>query len=207
MNNDERKDIGLEVIAGPDKTSGPDAQAVSPQSTETKIEGAAKPVVLTAAGQATQPLTTHSVPSSAKRQQSEVTVAPNLTDLVTGRLETPEAQKALRERRNLNEVVHGVLLFGLAISTILMLFGLGLDLIRHRDMPTAVPSFVEVFRRVAELRPSGFLALGLLVLVATPIMRVIGSIFAFLYERDWRYAAITFLVLLVVSLSLILGQG
>jgi uncharacterized membrane protein len=200
LNNYDQKDIGQEVI-------GADAQIIPPQSTEAKIEGIAKPVVLTEVGRASQPLLTPSVPSSAKRQQSEVTVAPNLTDLVAGRVETPEDQKAVSQQRNLNEVVHGVLLVGLAISTILMLLGLGLDLIWHRDVPTAVPGFGEVFRRVAELRPSGFLVLGLLVLIATPIMRVVGSIFAFLYERDWRYAAITFLVLVVVSLSLFLGQG
>jgi uncharacterized membrane protein len=49
--------------------------------------------------------------------------------------------------------------------------------------------------------------LGLLVLIATPILRVIGSTLAFLYERDWRYALITFVVLLVVTLSLLLGRG
>lgn len=146
-------------------------------------------------------------PTSNKTQRSPVTVAPNLTDLVAGRLETPEDQRAARQRRNLNDVVHGVLLFGLSVSTLLMLLGLALDLFRHRDVPTAVPGFVDVFRRVMELRPSGFLALGLLVLVATPILRVIGSVFAFLYERDWRFAGITFLVLVVVSLSLLLGHG
>jgi uncharacterized membrane protein len=198
LNNDEQKDIGLEVI---------DPEAIPPQSTAAQIEGTANPVVLTEVGQASRPLTTPSVPSKANRQQLEVTVAPNLTDLVAGRVETPEDQKAVSQQRNLNEVVHGVLLVGLAVSTILMLFGLGLDLIRHRDVPTAVPGFGEVFRRVAELRPSGFLVLGLLVLIGTPIMRVVGSIFAFLYERDWRYAAITLLVLVVVSLSLFLGQG
>lgn len=145
-------------------------------------------------------------PASSTRE-AEVTVAPNLSDLVTGKLETPEEAQAVERRHELNTVVHRVLIVGLAISTILILIGLGLDLVGHRQVPTVAPSFQEVFRRTAELRPSGFLTLGLLVLVATPIMRVIGSTFAFLYERDWRYALITFVVLVVVTLSLLLGQG
>lgn len=162
------------------------------------------PVVLPETEQASHTLAPQPKPSSSK---AEVTVAPNLTDLVAGRIETTEEEEAVRKRRSLNEVVHGILLFGLGSSTILMVVGLVLDFVRHRGLPNAVPTFGEVFRHIAELRPSGFLTLGLLVLVATPILRVIGSLIAFLYEHDWRYAAITLVVLLVVSLSLLLGQG
>ena len=70
-----------------------------------------------------------------------------------------------------------------------------------------MPDFGDVFNRVFALRPSGFLALGLLMLIATPILRVIGSILVFLYERDWRYAGITCLVLAIVIVSLVLGKG
>lgn len=146
-------------------------------------------------------------PTSSQAESSQVTVVPNLSDLVTGRIETAEDEHAVRRSHNLNEVVHHVLIFGLALSTVLILIGLGLDLVDHRQVPANVPGFVETLRRTAALRPSGFLTLGLLVLVATPILRVIGSTLAFIYERDWRYAAITIFVLLVVGLSLLLGQG
>ncbi|KPV49515.1 hypothetical protein SE17_32180 [Kouleothrix aurantiaca] len=107
----------------------------------------------------------------------------------------------------MNEIVHGVLIIGLATSTALMLLGLGLALFYQRDLPTAVPNIGDVLGRVAALRPSGFLALGLLVLIATPILRVVGSIGAFVYERDWRFAAITSLVLAVLAVSLLFGRG
>jgi uncharacterized membrane protein len=154
--------------------------------------------------------TTHT--STATRSptsgQRDVHVAPNLRELVTAApLATPQEVQVARERRDLNEVVHGVLIIGLVISTALMLTGVGLDLFYQRDLPTAVPDIAEVIRRVLGLRPSGFLALGLLVLIATPILRVVGSIGAFLYERDWRFAAVTTLVLAVLSVSLLLGRG
>src|SRR5262245_16949641 len=65
----------------------------------------------------------------------------------------------------------------------LMLAGLGLDLLYRRELPAAIPDLGEVFRRAVALRPSGFLALGLLMLIATPVLRVIGSIIAFCREH------------------------
>lgn len=53
----------------------------------------------------------------------------------------------------------------------------------------------------------GFLALSLSVLIATPIARVFGSLIAFIYERDWRYARITLVVFLIVLTSMVLGRG
>ena len=166
-----------------------------------------KPLVVAAAEPTSQLKEPQTTPPPSKTESSDVTVAPNLSDLVTGKIESAEDEHAARRARTLNEVVHHVLTFGLALSTVLILIGLALDLMDHRPLPTEVPGVAEALRRTVTLRPSGFLTLGILVLVATPILRVIGSTLAFLYERDWRYAAITFFVLVVVSLSLFLGQG
>jgi uncharacterized membrane protein len=137
-----------------------------------------------------------------------VHIAPNIRELVTAApIATPQDVQAAQERRDLNVVVHGVLIIGLAICTALMLIGVGLDLVYQRDLPTSVPDIGEVVSRVLALRPSGLLALGLLVLIATPILRVIGSIGAFLYARDWRFASLTALVLVILLVSLVLGRG
>jgi uncharacterized membrane protein len=143
----------------------------------------------------------------SQRERAQVRVASHVLDLVTIPAPTPQVTEKAREQRDLNAVVHGVLIVGLAISTALMLIGIGLDLFYQQDLPMAVPDLGEVLARVVALRPSGFLALGLLVLIATPILRVVGSIVAFLYERDWRYAGITTMVLLVLIVSLVLGKG
>ncbi|MCL4300547.1 MAG: DUF1634 domain-containing protein [Anaerolineae bacterium] len=168
-----------------------------------------KPVVVLRPKETSKPVLSSpgARPSTTSPDRPQVHVAPNLLDLVTGRSVTPDEQQAAKEQRDLNEIVHQMLVIGLVISTALMLFGLALDLILGREVPTVVPDFGDVFNRVIALRPSGFLTLGLLVLIATPILRVVGSIFAFLYERDWRYAGITCLVLGVVMISLLLGKG
>jgi uncharacterized membrane protein len=148
------------------------------------------------------------VRSSGARQCDNIHIAANLRKLVAATpLATPQEDMLAKERRDLNEVVHSVLIIGLFVSTALMLVGVGLALFYQRDLPTAVPHVGDVIGRVLTLRPSGFLALGLIMLIATPILRVVGSIGAFLYERDWRYAAITSLVLGILVASLMLGRG
>ena len=114
------------------------------------------------------------------------------------------SQQALME---INAVVHRVLILGLGLSTALMLFGLALELIQHGKLPDAMVPLDQIFTQLAALQPAAFLSLGLLTLIATPILRVIGSIIGFVYERDWRYALVTLAVLLVVILSIFIGRG
>ena len=166
----------------------------------------AEPVVV-GQSEATRTLLTAPTRAPSQRERAQVRVAPQVLDLLTIPAPTPQVTEKAREQRDLNQVVHGVLIVGLAISTALILIGIGLDLFYQQDLPMAVPDLGEVLARVVALRPSGFVALGLLVLIATPILRVLGSIVAFLYERDWRYAGITTVVLLVLIVSLVLGKG
>jgi uncharacterized membrane protein len=96
---------------------------------------------------------------------------------------------------------------GLVISSVLMVAGLVLDVWLHRQVPTAVPSISDAIGRVLVGRPSGLLALGLLTLIATPIVRVLGAVAAFAHARDWRYAGISLIVLIIVITSVLLGRG
>ena len=136
-----------------------------------------------------------------------VQISPDLIGLTSGTATSDEEIHGIKERRDLNEVVHRMLIIGLLISTALILVGLVLDIALSREVPTVVPDIHDVFARVAALRPSGFLSLGLLVLIATPIFRVIASIFVFIYERDWRFAVVTFIVFFIVLISVLFGKG
>jgi uncharacterized membrane protein len=51
------------------------------------------------------------------------------------------------------------------------------------------------------LRSRGVIQLGLLLLVATPVARVIFSVFAFAREGDWLYVLLTLIVLGVLLYS------
>jgi uncharacterized membrane protein len=48
-------------------------------------------------------------------------------------------------------------------------------------------------------------AAGLLVLLATPALRIVVACIQFLYERDFKYALVSFGVLAIVVLAYVLG--
>lgn len=112
-----------------------------------------------------------------------------------------------KEKRDLDHLIQPVLAGGVALSSLVMVIGLLLGVIRRLPIPDNLPPFGEIIPLVLSLQPSGWLALGLLLLIATPILRVAGSVIAFLIERDWRYAFITFIVFLIVLSSILLGRG
>src|SRR6266705_1836177 len=62
----------------------------------------------------------------------------------------------------------------------------------------------QVWAGLLVLRPQAVIALGLLLLIATPIVRVMVSIVAFALERDHHFVLITSLVLAILLLSNVL---
>ena len=56
-------------------------------------------------------------------------------------------------------------------------------------------------------RPYAIIGLGMLLLIATPVVRVALSVFFFLGQRDWLYTGITLFVLAVLLLGLFTGVG
>lgn len=166
-------------------------------------------VVVTEAPAASRPIVTEATRSSvaADDEAARVHVAPNLLDLILAPPSTLRERLELEHTRDLNDVIHRVLVIGLFASTAAMLTGVVLAVVRHRALATAAPDISSVWARIEALRPSGFLALGILVLIATPVLRVLGSFVIFLHERDWRYAGVTLIVLLVLAASLLLGGG
>lgn len=115
--------------------------------------------------------------------------------------------KQERPLRDLNEVVHGVLIVGLYASVVFMVAGIAIDLIRQRTLPNEVLSLGEALSRTIQLRASGYFSLGLLLLILTPLLRVLGSALVFLSKRNWRYTTITLVVLLVMMISIWVGEG
>lgn len=65
-------------------------------------------------------------------------------------------------------------------------------------------TFSQVWAGLLVLHPQAIIALGLLLLIATPVLRVAVSIVAFALERDRRFVVITALVLAILLLSNVL---
>jgi uncharacterized membrane protein len=68
---------------------------------------------------------------------------------------------------------------------------------------TQADSLWGIVRNIRALNSYGMIQLGLLVLIATPILRVIFSVVAFALERDILYVVATLIVLGVLLYSLV----
>jgi uncharacterized membrane protein len=115
------------------------------------------------------------------------------------------------------EVILGNLLrTGVLISAAIVLWGACIYLFRHahepadyrifRGEPSEFRTIPGVIQSVINGRGRGWIQLGLLLLIATPIARVAFSIVGFAMERDRMYVAFTLIVLGILLYSL-LGSG
>lgn len=81
----------------------------------------------------------------------------------------------------------------------------------HSDLPaprTPIPqSLSQVAAGLAAFRGEAIVSLGILLLIATPVIRVGVSILAFIYQRDWLYTFITATVFSLLLLSFVLGRA
>jgi uncharacterized membrane protein len=94
---------------------------------------------------------------------------------------------------------------GVILSSSLVVAGGILYLIRHgfepvnyrvfQGEPAEFRSPVGVIQAILSGRRRGIIQLGLLVLIATPILRVAFSCMMFIRQRDWIYTVLTWLVL------------
>jgi uncharacterized membrane protein len=83
------------------------------------------------------------------------------------------------------------------------------NVFRGASMPFSTPGaiFRQAFQTPGEplsLRGLSIVQVGILLLLATPVIRVVFSVVGFALERDRVYVLITVLVLLVLSLSICL---
>jgi uncharacterized membrane protein len=73
--------------------------------------------------------------------------------------------------------------------------------------PGNLKSPVGTIEDAMALHSRGVIQLGLLLLIATPVARVILSVFAFARQRDFTYVVITLIVLVVLLYSLFIGHS
>lgn len=137
-------------------------------------------------------------------------------------LPSPEIKTAARDKFRQMELLISLLLrAGVALSLSLVLGGIILSFVHNphylsspselarligpeADFPHTVPAVV---RGMLHLQGRAFVAAGLLVLIATPVMRVAVSVVAFVHQRDRSYAIITSVVLALLLFSFLVGKA
>lgn len=103
--------------------------------------------------------------------------------------------------------VRKVLIAGIAVSVALMAIGLVLGALDGDGLPSGVVPLAHLASRLGDADPAAYLSLGLIVLIATPFVRVAASVVVFALEGDRRYTLITAVVLGIMCVSVVLGKA
>ena len=107
----------------------------------------------------------------------------------------------------IDTVVHHTLVAGIAVGLALLVAGLALTVAGRGGLTTASLKVPAALRVAGHLWAPGFYSLGLFALILTPFVRVVGSIVAFAVARDWRFVAVTSVVLAVMLVSIAVGAA
>ncbi len=120
--------------------------------------------------------------------------------------------KNIMSDEKMDQIIGNLLRVAVIISAAFVLTGSVIYLMRHGfEMPeysvfSGVPRNLRDLREIIDIawqiRSVGIIQLGLLLLIATPVARVIFSVFAFMIQRDYMYALVTSIVLAVLILSI-----
>ena len=109
-------------------------------------------------------------------------------------------------------IIGGLLRTGVILAASVVLIGGVLYLSRHghevpnytafHGEPESLKSPIEILQGVMHMSARAIIQFGLLLLIATPVARVLFSAIAFALERDVMYVVITLIVLAVLLFSL-----
>lgn len=117
---------------------------------------------------------------------------------------------------DIQNIIGWVLRSGVFLSIAICICGASIYLIKHgHDIAnyhyfTGVPASVqmsEIIKSVADLKGRAIIQAGIILLIATPIMRVLFSAIGFIAEKDYLYTGITILVLAIIFISMLSGHA
>lgn len=117
--------------------------------------------------------------------------------------------------QQVEQIIGNLLRVGVILAAVVVSLGGVLYLVRHgfhpadyrvfRGEPASLRGLGGIVGDACRLRARAIIQLGLLVLMATPVARVVLSAFAFVRQRDGLYVAVTSIVLTILLYSLIAG--
>lgn len=108
--------------------------------------------------------------------------------------------------------VYKVLLVGMVLSTALFAIGVILALLHPEYVPLSAAWVRQQYhwdtfvRGLATANPGAFMLLATILLILTPVSRVLVSIYVFYVDHDRKYVVVTSIVFLVMVLTVILSR-
>ncbi|NDV68088.1 DUF1634 domain-containing protein [Dysgonomonas sp. 25] len=130
--------------------------------------------------------------------------------------------KAFWAERDMEILIGKLLRYGVMLACGITVFGGIVYILQHSGDSSAIYRATDVpneafgvshylrelstiFPRLLQFDGAAIVQFGVCVLIATPVMRVAVSVFAFLIEKDYLYTGITILVLAIILANMIFG--
>jgi uncharacterized membrane protein len=118
---------------------------------------------------------------------------------------------------DMQAIIGWVLRAGVFVSMLVVFIGGVIYLSRHSNEHIdyhefkGVPDFVHtlpgIFHGILDGRGRAIIQAGIILLIATPVVRIIFSAIGFMIEKDYMYVGITLLVLLIIISAMLTGHG
>ena len=119
--------------------------------------------------------------------------------------------------KDMQTIIGWILRGGVAVSMVLVFIGGVFFVYRHgysvpdyktfKGVPVFIQSLGGILNGVITFKGQAIIQLGIILLIATPVIRVAFSAVGFLLEKDYLYTFITLIVLLIILASMISGHA
>jgi len=119
--------------------------------------------------------------------------------------------------KDMQVIIGWILRGGVMVSIILVFIGGVFFVYRHghsipdyrtfKGVPVFIHDFGGIVNGVINMKGQAIIQLGIVLLIATPVVRVAFSAVGFLLEKDYLYTFITLIVLLIILASMISGHA
>lgn len=113
----------------------------------------------------------------------------------------------------LNLLIGNLLRIGVLLCIIVISIGIILGIIRgdlhiansFNKVHSSENAFITFYQGLLQLKTQSIIELGILIMLFTPILRIIFAIIGFLKEKDTLYTLLSIIVLGIIALSFFLG--
>lgn len=118
---------------------------------------------------------------------------------------TPEMKKEIDD---IEKIIGKIMQIGVLIAAFVIVVGI-LDLLITGS--TGYPAGIHphapgtILQGVMQFKSYAIMMLGIFLLILTPVLRVVVSIYAFIKEKDRLYTWITTIVLIILIIAMVIG--
>ena len=113
----------------------------------------------------------------------------------------------MSEKRDVNVVIANIIKTGVFVSSFFIITGITLSFIQGANGVLTVEryTFNEMLRGLVSLNYYSYLMFGIFLLILTPVLRILGLLYIYIEQKDYKFVRICILVLVILIMSLFLG--